>query len=191
MSANAGVSSGLYGLNRAESRSSGWRTFWAILLIGAGLMSLFFPLASALAAQIWLGWLFIVGGFVTLVQAFRWHSRGHFWLSLLSGIFSLAAGILMLAYPLAAVMSLTYLLGVLFLVEGIYRFILAFRWRPLVGWGWILFGGAADALLGMLVLAQWPTSALWTIGLLLGVHFIHSGIYALTFGSRAEEAFLG
>jgi uncharacterized membrane protein HdeD (DUF308 family) len=42
-------------------------------------------------------------------------------------------------------------------------------------WGWVLFGGVLNLLLGILIWWGWPASALWVIGLFVGIDMIYNG----------------
>jgi uncharacterized membrane protein HdeD (DUF308 family) len=57
----------------------------------------------------------------------------------------------------------------------------------LPGWGWQLADGIITLALGVLVLAQWPVSGLWVIGLLIGIDLIFYGgaWIALALGLRS------
>ena len=52
--------------------------------------------------------------------------------------------------------------------------------------GWQALDGAITLLLGLLVLAQWPVSGLWVIGLFVGIDLIFYGCawIALALGLR-------
>ena len=42
-------------------------------------------------------------------------------------------------------------------------------------WGWHALSGLITLLLGILVLAQWPVSGLWVIGLFVGIELLFYG----------------
>ena len=80
----------------------------------------------------------------------------------------------------------TMLMAVFFLVSGLFQFIGSI-WVLLPGWGWQAVDGIIAIVLGLLVLAQWPTSGLWVIGLFIGIDLIFYGAawIALALGLRA------
>ena len=53
--------------------------------------------------------------------------------------------------------------------------IYAFRMRPLAGWGWLLFDGILSLVIGMMLWVQFPSSALWALGILAGISILISG----------------
>jgi uncharacterized membrane protein HdeD (DUF308 family) len=58
---------------------------------------------------------------------------------------------------------------------GVLRLIMAFQLRAMKNWGWPLIGGIAAIVLGLMILAQWPVSGLWVIGLFVAIEMIFSG----------------
>ena len=87
----------------------------------------------------------------------------------------LLSGLLLLAYPLTGVFTLTLFLAAFFLAEGVFKLIHAFRMRPAARWGWIVFSGVISLILGFLVLAGLPLTAFWAIGLVVGIDLIFGG----------------
>ena len=53
--------------------------------------------------------------------------------------------------------------------------IYAFQMRPLAGWGWLLFDGNLSVVIGMMLWVQFPSSALWALGILAGISILISG----------------
>src|SRR5208282_5184536 len=60
-------------------------------------------------------------------------------------------------------------------VGGLYELIAAL-WTHLSGWGWQALGGIVTAIMGGLILADWPISGLWVIGLFVGIEVIFYGL---------------
>ena len=105
-------------------------------------------------------------------------------------LFQLAvlAGLLILVNPLFGLASLTLMLAIYFVVEGIMVAMLGFKLKPAKGWGWTLFSGVVTFFLGGLIWSQWPISGVWAIGTLLGIHLIFDGWaeIAVATAARAE-----
>lgn len=163
-----------------------WFVVLAIVLIVLGLAAVAFPFIAAVAAELLLGWILVIGGIGELVHAFRLRGMNGFVMMLLCALLTLTVGVVLLLFPLSGVLSLTLLLGVLFLVAGAFRMVYAFQWRPAPSWGWLLASGILGVLLGILVLSQWPAAAAWFLGLLVGVDLAFAGACLLTLaaGSR-------
>lgn len=153
-----------------------------ILLLVLGVIAICFPLASSLAAAIWVGWLLVIGGAVLLVHALRGRQEEGFWFKLLWAIVYLVAGLLLLASPVSGVLTLTLILAVLWIVEGVTAIAFAFRLKPASPWGWVLFDGIVTVLLGLLIWIGWPGNAPWLLGLFLGISLLSTGISVLLLG---------
>ncbi len=157
-------------------KASGWSMFWGILMFVCGILAISLPLASSIGIVILLGWLLVFAGVSHLFFAFHCHSVGGvLWQVLLAIVYAIA-GIYMLMNPLLGVLSLTLLLAVFLLVEGILEIALYFRIRRVRHGGWILFDGIVTLILGILIWAQWPSSSVWLIGTLVGISLIFSGV---------------
>jgi uncharacterized membrane protein HdeD (DUF308 family) len=103
-------------------------------------------------------------------------------------ILAIIAGILLIADPLAGVASLTLIIGIYFFVDGIFRVILAFQLKPSRHWSWVLFNGIAMIILGILIWSQWPFSAVWVLGVLVGLGLLFSGIAAVVLATAARTS---
>ena len=136
---------------------------WGILMFICGILAISLPLASSIGLVIVLAWLILFAGITHLIFAFQSHSIGGFlWQVLLAVLYGIA-GIYMLMNPLLGVLSLTLVLAVFFLFEGILEIALYFRIRRIPFAGWVLFDGIITLILGGLIWAQWPSSAVWVI----------------------------
>lgn len=166
----------------ALKKAGGWTIGLGILLLVLGIAAMLFPLASSLAAVVWIGWLLLIGGVVLLIHALDRREEAGFWLKLLWAVVYLVAGLLLLANPVSAILTLTIVLAVLWVVEGITAIVLAFRLKPARPWGWVLFDGILTLLLGLLVWVGWPGNAPWLLGLFLGLSLLSTGISLLLFG---------
>jgi uncharacterized membrane protein HdeD (DUF308 family) len=55
-------------------------------------------------------------------------------------------------------------------------------------WGWLLISGIADLVLAAVIILGWPISAVWALGLLVGINLLTSGwalVMAAFAGRRA------
>jgi uncharacterized membrane protein HdeD (DUF308 family) len=157
------------------SHHRGWFTFLALLLVVAGVAAIAFPVLSSLAVEIWTAIAFVIAGVAQTVHAFAVRNWRGFLLGLLVGLLYLAAGVVLWNNPLAGVVTLTVFLAAVLVVDGVFRSALAFRIRPRAGWLWLLFGGIVGIVLGLIIWGRLPSSALWVLGLLLGINLLFSG----------------
>lgn len=157
-------------------QASGWSILWGVLLILLGMLAIVSPFIAAVAVNVVIAWLIIFAGVVHLILAFHAHRAGSMLWKLLVGVAYLFFGGYLLIHPVLGVASLTLLLAVLFLVEGVLDIFLFFWMRSLRGSSWVLLDGIVSLLLGWLIYRQWPSSSAWAIGILVGVSLIISGI---------------
>jgi uncharacterized membrane protein HdeD (DUF308 family) len=171
----------------ALSRNWGWLLALALLMIVLGLMAIAAPVYATFAVQILLGWILVVGGIAQAIHAFMARGWGGFLLELLSALLYLAVGALLLVNPVEGALALTIVLAAFLVVEGIFKIVMAWRVRGHPRWGWLLASGILSLILGGLIWAEWPSSALWVIGLLVGVHLLFTG-WALIMLALAARA---
>jgi uncharacterized membrane protein HdeD (DUF308 family) len=150
----------------------------ALLVLGA--VAVVLPLAAALAIDLLLGWLLLLGGAALSFQAFRTSPSTRFWWQLGIGVLNTLIGLLLLVNPMQGVLTLTVLLSVLFLVEGSYKVALALPLRAVRGWVWLLTSGLVSLLLGVLILTGLPGTAAWVLGLMVGINLLFTGFVLLS-----------
>jgi uncharacterized membrane protein HdeD (DUF308 family) len=169
------------GLRRqlASTIHAHWKLFLAqgIVMMVLGFLAVAVPNIATLAVEIFVGWLFFVGGIFRAISV--WHSRqapGFAW-SLLAAALSVVLGLILIFHPLAGVLTLTMVLVAFFIIEGIASIVAAIEHRQhLRSWGWVLFSGIIDLLLAYLIWQGWPSSASWAIGLLVGINMLFLGL---------------
>ena len=154
-----------------------WYFMLGVLLETAGAAAIVFPAltaATSLLAVVFLGALLVVSGVATLLGscwAGRWSGL---MLHLFAGILYVVAGLLIMDSPGKTALTLTLLMAVVFIVLGAFRTIgaLVVRYPQ---WGWSLLNGVITLLAGVVIYRHFPQSALWVIGLLVGLEMIFSG----------------
>lgn len=170
-------------------QSTGWVIAFSICLIVLGVLAILMPtLASAFFTSV-MGWIALISGVVMIVQSFRSKPVRGFWLNLVVGIFYAIAGLYILFNLASAVAALTLAFGILFIAEGIFTIIMAFTNRAGNSMSWlVVLNGVVTLILGILVLNNWPFSALWLIGLYVGISLLFSGISLLAAGLATRRA---
>ena len=158
------------------SKSAAWSIVMGALTAVIGVLMIIYPVATAAASTVFLGSALIVIGGAQVIFAFTSESVGSFFLKFVLGILYGFAGVLLVAFPLAGVVSLTGVLGIMLIAEGIIEVVIAFAPPALAGRGWFVFSAISSFLLGVLILAQWPSSSVWAIGTLVGVAVLFNGI---------------
>src|SRR5580704_4836511 len=149
---------------------------WGVLLIIFGMVAIGSPFLAAVAVNTLIAWLIVLAGVVHVMLGVRTHGAGSMIWKVLVGLAYLFFGVYLIIHPVLGVASLTLVLSLLFLIEGILDIILFFRMRPLGGSSWVLGDGIITLLLGLMIYLQWPSSSAWAIGILVGVSMIISGV---------------
>jgi len=156
-----------------------WKAFLAegILLAILGLAAIIVPPFASLAVTIFLGWMFLISGIGGLIVTFWARQLPGFWWSLISALLAIAAGVILLAQPVQGTLTLTIVVGVYFLAEGVATIMYALEHRrELSGrWSWLLVAGLMDILIAFLIISGLPGSAGWAIGLLVGINLLFGG----------------
>ncbi|MBA3723008.1 MAG: HdeD family acid-resistance protein [Parachlamydiaceae bacterium] len=156
--------------------------FEGILFTILGILAISLPIASTFATEQLIGWLLIIGGLVQGYRTFKSHPTTGFYISLFGAILNLVLGILLIIYPVAGAISLTLLLIFFFLLQGISKIVLAFKMRPLANWGWFVLSGVLSIFMAIILALGWPGTALWAVGLLLGINMVFFGAALLFLG---------
>jgi uncharacterized membrane protein HdeD (DUF308 family) len=156
-----------------------WKAFLieGIVLVVLGLAAMIVPPLASLAVTIVLGWLFLFSGAAGLVVTFWARKMPGFWWSLFSAALAVAAGIVVLARPVQGTLTLTIVVGVYFLAEGVATIMYALEHKKELSerWGWLLTAGIMDILVAGFIIAGLPGSALWALGLLVGINMLFGG----------------
>jgi uncharacterized membrane protein HdeD (DUF308 family) len=173
-------------LSSIVSTSLGWSIALSILLILAGLAAILLPPLMGLGVTLLLGWLLLLSGVTHLLFAWKAHTAGAVLWELLVSLIYLFTGSYLLLHPLAGLMSLTLILAIYLLLEGVLEIILAFQ-VPRSGRPWMIFDGAVTLILAFMIWRSWPASTVWAIGILVGISMLFSGISRLMFSLAAKR----
>jgi uncharacterized membrane protein HdeD (DUF308 family) len=160
-----------------------------IILLILGLIAIVVPPIATLAVEILIGWLFLVSGIVGLITTFWMRDAPGFWWSLFSAVIGIAAGVVLLGWPVSGALSLTIVLIAFFAIEGIVTIMFALdHKRELSGrWGWMLASGIVDLILAAIILSGLPASAAWAIGLLVGINMVFGGSALIAMALHARD----
>jgi len=175
----------------AQSIREHWVLFLieGIVLVVLGLLAIIIPPIATIAVTIFLGWLFLISGVVGLVTTFWARHAPGFWWSLLSAVLAIAAGIVLLAWPISGAVSLTLLLIVFFTIEGVLSIMYALEHKKELSgrWGWMLTSGIIDLVLAAIILAGLPGTAAWALGLLVGINMLFGGTAMIAMAMHARS----
>ncbi|HWA44669.1 MAG TPA: HdeD family acid-resistance protein [Hypericibacter adhaerens] len=163
-----------------EIRAGLARSWKALLTIGIiaiviGCIAILVPAVASVGTAIFIGWILLIAGAFLVAAAFSAPSVGSLLLRLLWAAITVIVGIWLIVEPHNGTLTLTFVLGIYFLFMGITRITVAFINRGQPNAGWVGLSGVLGLLIGILVLAKFPSSADWAIGLLVGIDLIFAG----------------
>jgi uncharacterized membrane protein HdeD (DUF308 family) len=175
----------------ASSLHAHWRLFLTegIILLILGILAVVIPPIATIAVEVLVGWLLLMSGIVGLIATLRMRGVPGFWLSLMSAVLGIVAGVVLLRWPLSGALSLTLILTVFLVIEGLVSILYAFEHkRELSGrWGAMLFSGLVDLLLAGIIFSGFPGTAAWAIGLLVGVNLVFGGSALIAMALHARK----
>jgi uncharacterized membrane protein HdeD (DUF308 family) len=175
----------------ANSLNAHWQLFLTegIILLILGVLAIVIPPIATIAVEVLVGWLLLMSGIVGLVATLRMRGAPGFWWSLLSAVVGIVAGIVLLRWPLSGALSLTLILTVFLVLEGVVSILYALEHkRELSGrWGAMLFSGVVDLFLAAIIFAGLPGTAAWAIGLLIGVNLVFGGSALIAMALHARK----
>ncbi len=168
-----------------------WRFYLieGIVLIALGAGAIIVPPIATLTVTIFVGWLFLISGVVGLFTTARMRGVPGFWWSLFSAILAIVVGGLLIANPVTGAFSLTFLLIVFFIIEGVLSVMFALDHRKELpgAWGWMLASGIVDLALATIIFAGLPGTAAWAIGLLVGINLTFGGVAMVAMALQARR----
>jgi uncharacterized membrane protein HdeD (DUF308 family) len=163
---------------RHEAAALRGNWFWFVILgvglVVLGTLALGSAWVASLTTALFLGILILTGGVVETLGAFWCRAWSGFFFHLLSGVLAIVIGAFFLKAPVDAVLTLTLLVACFLMVGGIFKIVSAASYR-FAAWGWTLFSGVIDVVLGVMIWVEWPDSALWVIGLFVGISLVFRG----------------
>jgi uncharacterized membrane protein HdeD (DUF308 family) len=157
-------------------RAASGRLFWlGLFMVLLGIAAIAFPEVSTLAATLLVGWVLLISGIAIFVSSFWIHGTVPFFGAILFGLLSAVAGVFLLFNPLAGALALTLVVGVMFVLQGVFELVFSLETRPAPGWVSMLFSGIASILLAGIIASGWPHISSIALGILLGINFISTG----------------
>jgi uncharacterized membrane protein HdeD (DUF308 family) len=170
---------GMPRINVTEVMRKHWKALLieGIILVILGLAAIAVPPLASIAVTLFLGWMFLISGISGLILTTWARQMPGFWWSILSALLALVAGVVLLGWPLQGTVSLTLVLGVFFVMEGVASIMYALdHRRELSGrWGLLVAAGILDLVIAAMIITGLPGSAEWAIGLLVGINLVFGG----------------
>jgi uncharacterized membrane protein HdeD (DUF308 family) len=162
-------------------------TLMGVLLIILGIIAVATPAVAGKAVVLVIGATLLIAGVVQIVSGLRTEGWSGKLPPLILGVIAALCGLGLLGEPWIGMKFIALLLAIFFVVEGIWKIIASFSYRPASGWLLILASGVIALVLGLLIWKQWPVSGLWAVGILVGVDLLMTGISMVALASTVRR----
>lgn len=157
-------------------RRWGLRLLLGVIQVIGGILAIAVPVAASIAAVAIFGAVLLVTGAMQLYQALSSRPLKGGVLQALGAALYLIAALLVLLFPLSGALTLTIVVAILLIADGVVRTMFAYQLRLAEGWGWLLAAGIASTVVGVLLLIGWPLTGIWAVGILFGASLLFSGL---------------
>jgi uncharacterized membrane protein HdeD (DUF308 family) len=158
-----------------------------ILLIIFGVLAVGTPAVAGKAVVMVIGAVLLLAGVVQIVSGLRSEGWSNKLLPLILGVITSLCGLGLLGEPWIGMKFIALLLAIFFVMEGVWKIIASFSYRPASGWLAILVSGILTLVLGVLIWRQWPVSGLWAVGILVGVDLLMTGISMVALAATVRQ----
>jgi uncharacterized membrane protein HdeD (DUF308 family) len=183
--------------NMSQALHDALGTYWRLFMFHGGMMAILgiaaiaFPVPASIAVDFFIGWLFLVSGVVGLAMMFAAKGIPAFIWSLITAALNTIVGILLLWKPIEGTVTLTLLLAGYFIAEGVFQIMTSIAYREVIGrsWGWMILSGVADLALAAIIILNWPNTANWALGLIVGINLLTSGMAILAVAVSGRRFF--
>jgi len=160
--------------------------WWYLLVLGilittCGLVALASPPLFTLFAVKILAALLFISGAAMVIASFWAGKWGATLVQLLVGILYVMAAVLMMDCVDTAIELLTLFIAIMFILVGLFRIVAALTVKY-SQWGWALLNGVLTTLVGIIIYKNLPDSAIWVIGLLVGIEMLFNGLHWMMLG---------
>lgn len=160
-------------------RATTWSIALSVLMIATGVLAIAAPVIAGVTVTAIVGWLLVFSGLLHFAFAWRAGRAGAVLWEVLLGVVYGLIGFYVLSNPVAGLTALTLTIAIYLLIEGVLECVLSFQLRPAPGSGWLLADGVITLVLAVMIWTTWPSSALWVVGMLVGISMFFSGISRL------------
>ncbi len=153
----------------------GWFLAAGAAMVALGALAIALPFIFTFAFDYAIGVLLVGSGAVHAVHAMQVRQWAGALPRLLVAALYVVAGVLILLHPVTGALALTLILSAFLVAAGVSRIILANHLHGHPGWGWVLASGLLSLVLGALIFLGWPSTAVWVLGLYVGVDLLFAG----------------
>jgi uncharacterized membrane protein HdeD (DUF308 family) len=159
--------------------NSNYLMWLGLVSLVLGFLALLNPVASTIAAEMIVAWSLMLVGIGQMVSAFNQKAADNRLSLGLLGALCFFLGMYLVYRPVVGALTLTVIVAVFILMEGLLKAYLAFRFKGTAYFWGILLSAVLSILLAILIFSNYPESAMTILGILLAVELISIGINLL------------
>ena len=170
--------------------SWGWLIALGVVLMLFGGLILTTPLGvitATLTTEIWIAAALVVVGILQLLHGLKakdW--SGRIW-QMLGGIAFIVGGVLAFVYPQLGLESLTMIVAVTLVIQGVTSLLVSGGVPDWTGKKWLILSAVLSVVAGLLVLFDLPSSAGWTLGTIVGAVLLLQGVSLTLLGFEVRR----
>ncbi len=162
--------------NRFRKRS----IITGVLLMLAGIISIFAPSVTSFTLSFILGFLFVIGALISGIHVMQSYNKS--WLAWFKPVIFFVIGVIIFRNPITGAAAIGLMLMIYFFISGFAQIFFGLEFKPITGWFWMVIDGIISVIIAMIFLLGWPISSVWLIGLLVGVSLLTDGFALLMLG---------
>lgn len=164
-------------------------TIIGFVFAAIGVLAILLPAWATLAGELLIAWMLTLWGATGLWFSWEMRPAREWRYGAVVFAITLLLGLVFLLLPSIGIETLTIVMMVVFLMEGIVSILLGLRMSGhRRNWGWMIFSGLCSLIVGVIILIGWPETAVWALGLLLGANFFSTGISLIMLGKATKES---
>ena len=169
-------------------QKANWFILIGIILIVLGCLALGYQFIATVFSVYFIGSLIFIAGIIQVIHSFNIKEFGQTALWAIMGILYIFIGLMSFFQPIAVSSALTLLISLLLTISGFTQIFAAMSNRNLPRWGWIIFSGIINIILGLILMAGWPYDSIWVLGMFLGIDLVFQGFAYITIGSALKNS---
>lgn len=162
-----------------------WLLVLGVLLVVLGGLAFASVVTATIVSVYFVAITMVIAGAAEISLGLQSRSQRRKLTWVLLGLLYVGAGLFTFFNPLLAAGVLTLLLGAALAGAGVVRLLLAFQMRSDSRWWWMALSAAVTLMLGIMVLAHWPASSLYILGVFLSVDLVFAGVCWVAIGAAA------
>jgi len=157
-----------------------------VLMLIIGIVGMLAPGMMSLLVVTLLGWLFITSGIVQGYITYKTYRKS--FSAWLKPTLSFVTGMLFFIYPVEGIAVAAVMLSAYLLIDAFSSFGFAMDYRPHQWWWMHIVNALISIVLAVLVMAGWPASSLYWVGLFAAISLFFDGVALVSMGVAAKRS---